>query len=380
MTKLNINNKHFARMLIAIAVFLPMMVITGLKIMNSDGAYANGMWGLYYHANGGHHTGLPDTQYCVPEEGADTCTYTISDIIPKRDGFAFMGWATDRSALEPEYQPGDEITTHACIKNLYAIWGLSLSFELNGGTGDFQPIMCHPIAADVYIEEEELTPADSLCDVTFPTTEPTKDDYFFLGWGEEELSTSATYAPGEKITLSENKVVYAVWTPIYSVIFNANDKTGAVEVLTCHSDETTYGECDIEIPTKTPSRDGYSFLGWATIDDTTSVAFNPGDILNFGGAGRGEVMRGPNRNATKAETKAATKTHIDGQSIMLYAVWKEDVPIPVPDTGLMTTDGDRTGMINNVAIYVAVPSALLVCGWMVKRMTTKKVNFTKRKR
>ena len=361
------------------AVFLPVALITGLKIINSDGAYANGTWGLYYHANGGHHTNLPDTQYCVPEEGADTCTYIIADIIPKRDGYDFMGWATDRSALEPEYQPGDSITTHACVKNLYAIWGLQLSFDLNGGEGDFKPILCHPIAADPYIDEEELTPADSVCEITFPTGEPTRDDYFFLGWGEMAVATEASYAPGDKLTLEESKTVYAIWAPVYSVIFNANDKTGAVEVLTCHSVTTTYESCDITIPEKVPTRDDYTFSGWATIDDTTTPVFYPGDILNFGGAGRGEVMRGP--KATRAaETKAATTTHIDGQSIMLYAVWKEDTPIPVPDTGIMTTDGDQAGKINNVAFYVAVPTALLICGWMVKRATTKKVNFTKKKR
>ncbi|MBR6505491.1 InlB B-repeat-containing protein [Candidatus Saccharibacteria bacterium] len=382
-------NKHIARLVFAMALFLPVALITGIGIINSSGANAWDTWMLIYHTNNGtNHFGsnVPEPQFCTPEVGANeekSCEFVVSDTIMLREGFDFWGWATTREAVEPEYYPGDTLVAHSYQTDLYAVWSNQLSFDLNGGYGDIKPQFCQPASAVYGVAEEDLSESDYLCNVTIQSDTPTRDGYFFLGWGEASTSTEAVTHPGEKYTISVSTTVYAIWAPVYSVIFNLNDKTGGTEVLTCHSDTTTYGECNITIPEKVPTRDGYDFLGWATINDTTTVAFNPGDILTFGGAGRGEVVRGPKtRKATETkavETKAATTTHIDGQSLMLYAVWKEATPIPVPDTGIMTTDGDQAGKINNVAIYVAVPTALLICGWMVKRATSKKVNFTKKR-
>lgn len=369
MKRIIIKHKILARILVVVAMFLSFGLAVGGGIVNSDGAFATGMWELNFHSNGGHHGNLPTTQYCTPEEGATTCTYTIPDGMPVRDGYDFMGWATTRDALVPEYHAGDPLTTHACVKDLYAVWGFKLSFDVNGGYGEVETQMCHPVAADAYLDPETLTPADYICDVSIPTTVPTRDDYYFLGWGTENLSVEASSQPGDVVTLNQSTVYYAVWAPIYKAIFNMNDKTGGTNALTCHSTTTTYGECSIVIPETAPTRDGYEFLGWATIDDTTSVAFLPSDILIFGGAGRGEAMRSTKR--------AASETHISEQTIMLYAVWKEGY-LPVPDTGIMTSDGGMADKINNAVIYVAVPVALLVFGYIIKRASTKKVNFTKR--
>ncbi len=386
MPRLIIKNKHITRLLYAMIVFLPAILIAGVQIINSSSANAWDTWMLIYHTNNGvNHFGsnLPEPQFCTPEVGENeekSCEFIVSDTIMLREGFDFWGWATTREAVEPEYYPGDTLVAHSYQTDLYAVWSHELTFDLNGGEGEIKPQYCQPGSAVYGAVEEELTEADYKCDIVIQSNTPTRDDYFFLGWGLESTSPEATTHPGEKYTIAETTTLYAIWAPVYSVVFNLNDKTGASDVLTCHPEDSIYGSCDITIPDAVPTRDGYGFLGWAIINDTTAPVFYPGNVLNFGGAGRGEVMNGPARRAAKNATKAATSTHIDGRSLMLYAVWKEDTPIPVPDTGIMTTDGDKTGMINNVGVYVAVPTALLVCVWFVKRATTKKVNFTKKKR
>ena len=67
-----------------------------------------------YDANGG--TGAPDPQIKVHGEAL-----TLSDTIPNRDGYVFLGWAADQTATEAEYQPSDSFTTDADT-TLYAVW------------------------------------------------------------------------------------------------------------------------------------------------------------------------------------------------------------------------------------------------------------------
>ena len=46
---------------------------------------------------------------------------------------------------------------------------------------------------------------------TTSSTKPVRSGYIFLGWSKSSIATSASYQPGDKITLSENTVLYAVW-------------------------------------------------------------------------------------------------------------------------------------------------------------------------
>ena len=45
----------------------------------------------------------------------------LSEVVPTREGHAFLGWAAAPGAAEPEYQPGDEYETEADLQ-LYAVW------------------------------------------------------------------------------------------------------------------------------------------------------------------------------------------------------------------------------------------------------------------
>ena len=73
--------------------------------------YADRFFYLIYDLNGG--TDGPANQWAF--------TDTISDIIPARNGFRFLGWATDAGATAAEYQPGDRINLVADL-TLYALW------------------------------------------------------------------------------------------------------------------------------------------------------------------------------------------------------------------------------------------------------------------
>ena len=46
---------------------------------------------------------------------------SVSDVVPVRRGFSFMGWSTDPDAAEAEYRPGDRISLDSDL-TLYAVW------------------------------------------------------------------------------------------------------------------------------------------------------------------------------------------------------------------------------------------------------------------
>lgn len=71
-----------------------------LEITTSERDYL-----LSYDANGG--TGAPNTQTAV---GVSSATLTVSETVPTRIGYRFLGWATSPSATTAEYQPNGSIT------------------------------------------------------------------------------------------------------------------------------------------------------------------------------------------------------------------------------------------------------------------------------
>lgn len=70
-----------------------------------------------FDANGG--TGAPADQAKL-----DGIPLTLSEVIPARAGCAFLGWATDADAEQPQYQPGDVYEQDADL-TLYALWELT---------------------------------------------------------------------------------------------------------------------------------------------------------------------------------------------------------------------------------------------------------------
>ena len=69
---------------------------------------------VYYNANGG--TGAPGSQ-----TKTDGVSLTLSNVIPTRNGFDFLGWSTNSTATSATYAPGGIYTTNAQV-TLYAVW------------------------------------------------------------------------------------------------------------------------------------------------------------------------------------------------------------------------------------------------------------------
>ena len=82
---------------------------------------------LGYDANNG--TNAPDGSSAEIVAG-NSATFTISDSVPTRTGYNFLGWATDKDATSAEYRSGGSITISSNT-TLYAVWKKISTFETN---------------------------------------------------------------------------------------------------------------------------------------------------------------------------------------------------------------------------------------------------------
>ena len=82
---------------------------------------------LGYDANNG--TNAPNGSSAEIVAG-NSATFTISDSVPTRTGYDFLGWATNKDATSAEYSSGGSITI-STNTTLYAVWKKISTFETN---------------------------------------------------------------------------------------------------------------------------------------------------------------------------------------------------------------------------------------------------------
>ena len=146
---------------------------------------------LTYNANGG--AGAPAAQ-------TGNGTIALSNSKPTREGYTFLGWSTDKSALTASFTAG-QIFDLSKDTTLYAVWKqdtpiqpteYTLTYDANDGTG---------------------APAAQTGNgmITLSSIKPTREGYAFLGWSDVKTATTAQYQPGVSFNLTENTTLYAVW-------------------------------------------------------------------------------------------------------------------------------------------------------------------------
>lgn len=114
------------------------------------------------------------------------------------------------------------------------------------------------------------------------TKVPKKSGYEFIGWASSSSATSAKWQPGSNITLTGNATIYAVWVKDTAVIrYYANGGEDAPNTQT-----GTIGN-SITLRTAKPTRDEYTFAGWATSSSATSAnsKYAPGKSITMPSGG-----------------------------------------------------------------------------------------------
>ena len=197
----------------------------------------------------------------IPPVKNVTYDSTYGDLpTPTRPGYTFNGW----------YYAGNNITSSTILKTsqnhtLTASWTANptytLTYNANGGSG--------------------APSSQTGTTLTIRSTTPTRSGYTFKGWSKSSSATSASYSAGGSITLSSNTTLYAVWeqnTTTYTLTYNANGGSRAPETQTGTGTGISY---TFTISGTKPTRSGYTFKGWSTSSNATSVSYNAGESITI---------------------------------------------------------------------------------------------------
>ena len=208
-------------------------------------------YNITYVLNGGTNN-TNSTTYTVEQEFAFKA--------PTKTGYTFDGWYSD-SALNNKVTGISLGTTGN--KTFYAKWTANentLIFNANGGNGSMSNMT---IATD---STAELT-----------SNAFSKNGYTFKGWATTK-DGSVAYADGASYKMGTNSsyTLYAVWEANKNtLIFNANGGSGSMPNMTIATDSTA------KLTSNAFTKDGYTFIGWATSKDG-SVKYSNGASYTMG--------------------------------------------------------------------------------------------------
>lgn len=202
-----------------------------------------------YNANGG--SGAPANQ--TKWHGT---ALTLSSTKPTRTGYTFQGWGTSASDTSVDYRAGASYTGNAAL-TLYAVWKINtwtVSYNANGGSG--AP------------GNQTKTYGKTL---TLSSTKPTRSGYDFKEWNTKTDGSGTSYDPGDSYTTNGAATLYAIWTPTYTVSYNANGGSGAPGNQIKHHGVT------LKLSSTKPTKTNHIFKGWATSSTATSATYQAGE-------------------------------------------------------------------------------------------------------
>ena len=153
---------------------------------------------IIYHPNGVSAIDYTSLGYDNKDSKLEKNIYT-------REGYIFKEWNTKADGTGDSY--GDEATINLnnvsnSVLNLYAIWqknNVEVTFDATGGTGTM---------------DKQLIPYGEETSLNKNTY--TKTGYTFKEWNTKVDGTGTSYKDGEKVTITENITLYAIWEESFS--------------------------------------------------------------------------------------------------------------------------------------------------------------------
>lgn len=316
----------------------------GLATEQGETAYVYAAWlekdkyTITYDANGGR--GAPATVEVHVDE-----TVSLSESIPSRENYTFVGWAENPDSSTADYQPGDRFTMGNSLVTLFAVWQQNpeLTYHANGGVFSTYVGVAYPAAGS---------------EVTLTSAVLQKEGYTFIGWAESETATAADIITSPYTMPSENTVLYAVYEPInytvevhtsagYSVlgIDDGGYTIGEYAEFTVEGMEPkVYINGILALPTDGVYR--FEVIGDASVvvsdASTYHIIYNangginpPVDLNAYDGGDTAAIQSGaPSRtgylfggwaqtpDAETAQYEGGDSIPISGGDVVLYAVWE----------------------------------------------------------
>ena len=260
------------------------LIENGIKVL-LEAVYSQKPNNIYYELDGGEQNIKNPNEY-------DATSNDIEIYSPSKEGYTFLGWTTDLN-LPPQINYIIQQGTTGEI-TLYAIWQpnqYQIIFRCNGG----QAIENYTVTMGEYYN--------------LPT--PIKTGYKFLGW-----YYGSSYMGSGYWKIPSDATVEAKWeAEKYKLILTYNDG----EVI--HSSQVTY-KFDQAFTVTTPTRPGYTFLGWFYDNDKQITS----SIWKFTKDIRAEAKWQANEYEIEFDTNGGSMS----QSSSMIVYYDSNVELPTP--------------------------------------------------
>lgn len=229
---------------------------------------------VIYNANGGSGAPGNQTKYY-------NTTLTLSNTIPTRPGYTFLGWSTSSTATSATYQPGSSFANNDNT-TLYAVWKEAPSSLTSNSTnsavistgGEMKYYTFTPSTSGKYVIYSIGSEDTKVYLYNASGTEMDSDDDDGDGNNfrlEYNLTAGTKYTFGIKYyDPKKTGTISFKFGKVYTIAYDAN---GGTNVPTVQSKD--YGT-NIVLSSVTPTRTGYTFLGWSTSSAATSATYLPG--------------------------------------------------------------------------------------------------------
>jgi len=170
--------------------------------VNSDvtlyAVYKKTISAKFYYGN----TQLQTTLSTIIYNNTTSATFTIP-VLNGYTAWTSCGWRGDTSIAAPEYTAGGTVTISS-DKNYYGIYSKTINLSYNANGGNVTPAKQ---SAQIYYNSSGNKQKH-----TFKLASAiTKENYTFGGWAVGSISGSV-YEAGSNIELSEDTIVYALWS------------------------------------------------------------------------------------------------------------------------------------------------------------------------
>ena len=187
-----------------------------------------------------------------------------------RSGYLFTGWNTAANGSGTSYSVS---TTFTAMRNivLYAQWVLlptyTVTYNGNGATGGSAPVdpsLYNTGASVTVLGQGSLT----------------RTSYLFTGWNTATDGLGTPYSAGSILTIAFNSVIlYAQWTPSYTVTYNGYLSDGGAVPIDPLSPYATGSTVTVLDNTGGLYRFNTNFAGWNTNQTYTGTMYVAGDTF-----------------------------------------------------------------------------------------------------
>ena len=110
-----------------------------------------------------------------------------------------------------------------------------------------------------------------------------KQGFTFAGWNTIADGTGISYSQGNTFTINANTIMYAQWTPIYTITYNGNTNTSGNVPTDGSSPYTSGSTVTVLGNSGSPvlAKPGFTFAGWNTIENGTGISYSQGNTFTI---------------------------------------------------------------------------------------------------